>query len=127
MTGRAALRVGAGRIRLAAARASALALGLAVPEAGIVRLAAGRDGRLLRSAARALAQAAADCDAMVIGPGLTDPGVARPLSRGALQANMTAGAVIDAAALPRAAEAAEFAHLAGGRAVLTPTPAKWPG
>jgi ADP-dependent NAD(P)H-hydrate dehydratase len=120
LTGRAALRVGAGRIRLAAARASALALGLAVPEAGIVRLAAGWDEHLLRSAARALARAAADCDALVIGPGLTDPGVARRLSRDSLQANVTAGAVIDAAALPRAAEAVGFARLAGGRVVLTP-------
>lgn len=120
LTGRAALRAGAGRIRLAAGRASALGLGLAVPEAGIVRLAAARDGSFLRSAARTLALAAANCDGLAIGPGFTDEGVARALSDAALRANPTAGAVIDAAALPQANEAEAFACLAGGRVVLTP-------
>lgn len=119
LTGRAALRVGAGRIRLAVGRVGAVALGLAVPEARIIRVAATRDGDFLGSAARALARAAADCDALVIGPGLTDARVAGTLARAVLDAN-AAGAVIDAAALPEAARAEAFARLAGGRAVLTP-------
>lgn len=120
LTGRAALRVGAGRIRLAAGRAGGITLGLAVPEARIVSVAATRDGELLASAARALARSAADCDALVIGPGLTNARVARILTRAVLESNATAGAVVDAAALPEARGAEVFARLAGGRVVLTP-------
>ena len=119
LTGRAALRVGAGRIRLAVGRAGAVALGLSVPEAGIIRVVSTHDGDFLASAAWTLARAAADCDASVIGPGMSDARVAGILTRALLQAT-AAGAVVDAAALPAVRSAEAFARLGRGRTVLTP-------
>jgi hydroxyethylthiazole kinase-like uncharacterized protein yjeF len=119
LTGRAALRVGAGRARLAVGGATASALGLAVPEARVVRVPTTNEGDFRGSAARPLAIVAGTSDAMVVGPGLTEAGVATRLARALLRAHCTAGVVVDAAALPDGGDAS-FARLAAGRAVLTP-------
>lgn len=71
LAGVSALRVGAGRLTLIVPRAVAVPLALAVPEAGAFELA---DDGTLSSAARGELEAA---DAVLIGPGLADPDIAR--------------------------------------------------
>lgn len=119
LTGRAGLRVGAGRLQLAAARASAIALGLAVPEAAVFWVRTSSDGELGTGAVRDLGSVAAEADAIVVGPGLLRPKAAAAMAEDLLRANMAKGVVVDAAALPGLA-AGTFGALARGRVVLTP-------
>jgi ADP-dependent NAD(P)H-hydrate dehydratase len=119
LTGRAALRVGAGRVRLAAGGPASAALGLAIPEARIVTVPTTEAGDFRGRAARSLSAVAETSDAIVVGPGLIETRIAGRLTRALLGAHRTAGVVVDAAALPRG-EDGPFARLAAGRAVLTP-------
>jgi len=76
LSGRAALRVGAGRLTLALPTGVAVAVAVAVPEAGVVALDETGDGEILGSR-DALARAADDlgaADAILVGPGLADAG-----------------------------------------------------
>lgn len=70
LTGEAALRVGAGKLQLATIAPAALPLGLLVPEAGVIALPE-RDGEIAGDSAL-LAEAAGACDALVVGPGISD-------------------------------------------------------
>lgn len=120
LTGRAALRVGAGRLRLAATREAAIALGMAVPEAGILRVPATATGEFAGAAAGILATAARACSAVVLGPGMTSTRATAKMALAVLSANLDLGLIADAAALPTQEDASAFAVLAGGRVVLTP-------
>ncbi len=108
LTGEAALRVGAGKLQLAAPASATAALSLVVPEARVIA----RPGRLpWTRSTRGLVEAVERCDAVVIGPGMlqNDEALARELAaatRGPL--------VLDAAALS-AASAVQTPHV-----VLTP-------
>lgn len=68
----AALRAGAGKLKIATARSVASLVGALVPEALVLGLAETRKGGLAPSAARELAKAAQDSQAVLIGPGLVD-------------------------------------------------------
>jgi ADP-dependent NAD(P)H-hydrate dehydratase len=72
LAGVASLRAGAGKLQLATVQPSALALGLAVPEALVIGLPASRGGEIVGAASAALLrEAASSVDAIVIGPGMT--------------------------------------------------------
>ncbi|MFC7376937.1 NAD(P)H-hydrate dehydratase [Brevundimonas sp. GCM10030266] len=120
LTGEAALRVGAGRVTLAAPRSLGTALGQALPEARIVLAASTPDGELAGRAGRALAAFARDADALVIGPGLLAADDAVRLSLALMETQSEVGVVIDAAALPDEGTAERFSALARDRAILTP-------
>lgn len=120
LTGVAALRVGAGKLKLASPPAHALALGLAVPEALILAARASIRQEFLGGAVRDLKPEAAASDGVIIGPGMLDVAAARALTLGLLRAEGQTGFVVDAAALPDVAGAKAFARLARGRVVLTP-------
>jgi len=106
---------------LAVGRRDAARVGLAIPETGLVRVAARRDGAFKRKAADELIAALERIDAAVIGPGTSDPERDGRLA-GALVANLPAGttAVIDAAALTGLDLDAPGLRSARGRLVLTP-------
>src|SRR4051812_44881973 len=70
LAGEAALRAGAGKLRLATVSQAATALGVAVPEAGVLSLPTDDDGRLAGSAASTLRDEAGQVDAVLLGPGL---------------------------------------------------------
>lgn len=74
LAGLAALRVGAGRPRVATAPRLQVPLGVALPEAGTLGLAAGEDGELDARCADQLVQAANAGDTVVPGPGLAISG-----------------------------------------------------
>lgn len=112
LAGVSALRVGAGKLQVRTDSACAAVVAATLPEARVLVAAPNSAGPLLRSAAAA--------SSLVLGPGMeTGPG-ARRLARRLLGHALLCPAVVDAGALPIDAEAARFAGIARGRAVLTP-------
>lgn len=70
----ASLRAGAAKLQIGTASSVAPFLGVGVPEALVVSLPETRRGAIHRRAAPELADMAARADAVVIGPGMVDPG-----------------------------------------------------
>jgi hydroxyethylthiazole kinase-like uncharacterized protein yjeF len=120
LVGLASLRAGAGKLKLATTTASAVALGVAVPEAAILTVTADGGGEISSRAAARLAETAAASNALVIGPGMMNSRAARILAARLLAAAEDTPFVVDAAALPETDGADVFARAAAGRAVLTP-------
>ena len=73
LTAEAALRVGAGKLTVAAPTTTATALAVAVPEAMVVPLECGSNGHPLADAADVVVRLSFDADALVVGPGYDDP------------------------------------------------------
>src|SRR4051794_35417258 len=65
----AAMRAGAGKLRIATVADAALPLGVAMPEAMVFGLAQAADGGFAPSSANSIAKLAAEVDAVVAGPG----------------------------------------------------------
>jgi hydroxyethylthiazole kinase-like uncharacterized protein yjeF len=112
LAGTAALRAGAGRLQLAVAEESAVALSVAVPEARVVGFPPGDTPDEVLSLA-------ADADVIALGPGLDDIGQTTDLMRAVLGAAPADTAVVlDAYALGALSKDPEL--LRQRRAVLTP-------
>src|SRR3954463_14163717 len=79
LAGRAALRAGAGRLRLAVAESVAAAVAVAVPEAAVVALAEDGAGHVAGGRLAGQAEALGGADAVLVGPGLDDLGQAERL------------------------------------------------
>lgn len=120
LTGRAALRVGAGKLQLAATPGLAIALGMAMPEAMIVVGSGASDHEFCAEAADSVAAAADEADAACVGPGMLDIEVARGMALVVLSRCGILPCVIDAGALPEPTGREAFAAVARGRVVLTP-------
>lgn len=73
LSGLAALRVGAGQLKLAVAAPAAAALAVATPEAAVAGLAADATGSVLPDDLPGLADWLESTDAVVLGPGLDNP------------------------------------------------------
>lgn len=71
LTGEAALRAGAGKLQMATVQATAFHLGVAVPEAAVIAVAADEEGEIHANAAPAILAAAKQADAFVVGPGMS--------------------------------------------------------
>ncbi|MBP3042587.1 NAD(P)H-hydrate dehydratase [Arthrobacter jiangjiafuii] len=121
LTGRAALRVGAGRLTLAVTESVAVAVAVAVPESGAVALPED-DGVISgKRAPQALGTDLETADVVVIGPGLDDADSTRQLLRGiAPLLNDIAAVVLDAYALGVLPGLPEVYGPWAGRLVLTP-------
>src|SRR5689334_21554757 len=98
LAGVAALRAGAGRLQLATVEAAAVALGVALPEAAVVGVAAGANGSVSPTAADDLAGLAQDAATVVLGPGLLGRDETRELLA-ALLPRLECSLVLDAVAL----------------------------
>jgi ADP-dependent NAD(P)H-hydrate dehydratase len=72
LTATAAMRAGAGKLRIATVEGIAVAIGIAMPEAMVVGLAEDEEGGFGRAAVRSLAEQAKEADAVIAGPGLAD-------------------------------------------------------
>lgn len=68
----AAMRAGAGKLRIAAVESAAIETGLAMPEAFVAAMPEDADGGFAVSAAPLLAEEAAKVDAVVAGPGMAE-------------------------------------------------------
>jgi ADP-dependent NAD(P)H-hydrate dehydratase len=72
LAGIAALRVGAGHLTLAVADRAAVALGVSVPESGVVPLPTNASGSVLGDDVEPIADQLGSADAVLVGPGLDD-------------------------------------------------------
>jgi ADP-dependent NAD(P)H-hydrate dehydratase len=97
----ATLRVGAGRLTIATARAVAPLVAVTIPEARVLGLPQNRRGELAPSGAGTLARAFAEYDAALVGPGIAADGIpaARALLRAALAGPRPRTLIVDAGAL----------------------------
>jgi ADP-dependent NAD(P)H-hydrate dehydratase len=120
LAGTAALRAGAGKLRLAAPRSIAAALGVALPEARVFALVETKSGAISPRAAAELAERAGDVDALLLGPGMIDPHSAVPLTLEVLERLGRTPVVLDAGCFPGLAARPDALHGLEGRAVLTP-------
>jgi ADP-dependent NAD(P)H-hydrate dehydratase len=120
LTGEAALRVGAGRVRLATLESSAATLGAAFPEAGIVALPED-DSDIAAAAGPLVAEQAAEHHAVVLGPGMANKDAAARLIRALAEAPAKGThLVLDAAAVACAGPLCDLLECYAGRLVLTP-------
>jgi hydroxyethylthiazole kinase-like uncharacterized protein yjeF len=70
LTATAAMRAGAGKLRIATGASIATAIAVAMPEAMVVALSEDGDGALAFAAAGQIAEQAAEVDAVIAGPGV---------------------------------------------------------
>jgi hydroxyethylthiazole kinase-like uncharacterized protein yjeF len=110
----AALRSGAGKLQVATVASCAPALAVALPEGMVVALAESRDGGIAASAASQLTELANAADAVLLGPGMTDPDATAELLS-ALLPRLETPAVLDALAITALHETS-----VGAATILTP-------
>jgi hydroxyethylthiazole kinase-like uncharacterized protein yjeF len=120
LSGVAALRAGAGRVRIGTARSAAVAVATAFPESAVFGLPENRRGELSRSSAGHLKSALAGCKALLVGPGMRAHEAVAPLLRQVLRAHDGCALVLDAAALRTLEGKGPFAHAALTGVVATP-------
>jgi hydroxyethylthiazole kinase-like uncharacterized protein yjeF len=117
----AALRVGAGKVRMAIIEPLAIPLGLAVPEAGVVALPENARGEIDLAAAGTIATQMETCEAAVLGVATSGrEGVDRLVRACIAVPRDGLSLVLDAAFVACAGSLAPMIAAHGGRAVLTP-------
>lgn len=120
LAGTAALRAGAGKLRIATVGSVAAQVGCAVPEARVYALTESREGGIDATAAERLAGLAAEADAVCVGPGMIDRDSTTALLRELLPRLKGAPLVLDADALDCLSENRRLLHALVGGAVVTP-------
>lgn len=119
----ASLRAGAGKLQVATGQDTAPGLALRLPEALVLGLPETETGDLSPDAAKTLAQAAKQADALLLGPGMMDTDAAMALVTEVLAGLDRASPpylALDAGALCGEATLAKALRPHAGRAVLTP-------
>jgi ADP-dependent NAD(P)H-hydrate dehydratase len=121
LSAEAALRAGAGKLTIATTSPTAATLAVAVPEALVEPLPCGAGGSLSPGAADALVKLARDADALVVGPGFTDPEATVELLAGVLP-RLDGAVVLDATASAYLGQHPSALRRHNGGAVLTVNP-----
>ena len=85
LTATAAMRAGAGKLRIATVESAEIQVGLAMPEAMVIGVAEAADGGFTEAAAKMLAEQLADVNAVVAGPGMKGNDSCRVLARTLLE------------------------------------------
>jgi ADP-dependent NAD(P)H-hydrate dehydratase len=119
LAGVAALRAGAGRLRLATSADALAALGVAMPEASVTALSSSTGGVLGKSAGVRASKLSRDASVALVGPGMVDRKATARFLDAFLKPSRTTPLVIDA----RAAAGLDHRHrplVAAAPAVLTP-------
>jgi ADP-dependent NAD(P)H-hydrate dehydratase len=120
LAARAAMRVGAGKLQLAACESVAPAIAVATPEARVVRLAETPDGGMSGAEAGLIVDLARRAAAVVVGPGLQDEEAIGVIVAALLDDVDGPPLVIDAGALAHLDRRASTLRRRRGRVVLTP-------
>jgi ADP-dependent NAD(P)H-hydrate dehydratase len=121
LAGVAALRAGAGKLKIATVGSVAAVMGLAVPEAMVVGLPETPEGEIDGpGASDCLRKVAKGCDALLVGPGLMENGPTTALAVELLEALPSAAFILDAAAVCGLAPHAGDVRRHGERLVITP-------
>jgi hydroxyethylthiazole kinase-like uncharacterized protein yjeF len=97
LTATAAMRAGAGKLRMATVEGVALPTALAMPEAMVVGLPEARDGGFTRAAVREIGEQAGHVDVVVAGPGMAEAKTCPAVAEALLASS--ANVVLDAALL----------------------------
>jgi hydroxyethylthiazole kinase-like uncharacterized protein yjeF len=113
-----AMRVGAGKLRIATAESAAADIAIAMPEAYVVSLTEHRDGGLAGSAVKELAEQAKHSTAVVAGPGMEQTGMCGRIADALL--GSPAQLVLDAALLHSLKPLEDGVRDAGSRPILLP-------
>lgn len=120
LTGETALRVGAGKLKLATIASAAMTLGIGFREAAVMALPEA-EGEIAAAAAPMLAEAATRTDVLVLGPGMMEQHAAAALIRALATVDAPdATLVLDAAAVACAGSLDELLGHWRGRLVMTP-------
>jgi hydroxyethylthiazole kinase-like uncharacterized protein yjeF len=115
----AALRLGAGKVQIATTTTTAAQLAVALPEGYVDGLPESAGGDLLPSAASRILELASDADAVLMGPGMSDPLASSQLLAEVVP-HLRTTLVLDALATAYLTpDPGRVAHLTG-RALLTP-------
>ena len=120
LAGLAALRVGAGRLQVATVTSTAIALGVALPEAQVVGLQEGETGSIAPSCADEVVELAQKADALVVGPGLLGKDDVQALLEDVLPHVPDVALLVDAVALTVLASCPQLLRSRSGPVVLTP-------
>ncbi len=119
LTAEAALRAGAGKVRVGTVEPAALPLGMLLPEAGVVGLPSDADGEI--DASGGLPGVDLDrCDALVLGPAMSSAERASQLVAAVLDQTCSGHMLIDAAALMSLSPHAERLRALARPPLLTP-------
>lgn len=119
LAGIAALRVGAGKIQLAAPRSTATSLAVAFPESRVFSLPETGDGFLDRRAGSRTVEVSHNADSLLIGPGMLNEDAIRSFMDEAVRRVADRPLVIDALALS-ALRDGRYRFTEDTRVVLTP-------
>lgn len=121
LAGLAALRAGAGTVRLGVPRHISLALGVALPEALVFGLPTTRDGAIAPPAAALVAERAMQAAAVLVGPGMVGRSASPRLLEALLPELGDDGVlVLDALALDGAARARHAVRACRRQTIMTP-------
>lgn len=121
LAGVAALRAGAGKLKIATVETAASGMGLAVPEAMVIGLPETPEGGVdAERAAERLLKVTKGCDALSVGSGMVEDGPVTALAVRLLEALPDASFILDAAAVCGLASHAGDVRRHGGRVVITP-------
>jgi hydroxyethylthiazole kinase-like uncharacterized protein yjeF len=120
LAGTAALRAGAGKLRIATCASVAPAIGVAVPEALAQRLPETDTGNIDPAAAAQVARSSEASQTLLIGPGLVDEAATIGLTEAVLDRLHSPSVVLDAGSLAALARNPRLLCRLEGQAVITP-------
>lgn len=120
LSAEAAMRVGAGKLQIAVCRDVAVPLGLLVPEAMVIGLQQTEAGGISRASADEVAKRAGHCDAVLLGPGMSEDADASAVVVAVLREAGTTSLVLDAGALCVLSADPDLAKKLQTPAVITP-------
>ncbi len=121
LAGVAALRAGAGKVRIATVESVSAQVAAAFPEARVYALPESKAGGLASSSARRLAELAREADSVCVGPGMIDRAATTKLLEKLLPNIHPAALLVDADALASlSGERRRLLHSLKGKAVITP-------
>jgi len=117
----AAMRIGAGKVKVATIEQAALPLGVACPEVAIMGLPSTREGEIASRAFETLGPSIERSDAVLVGPAMSDGADTRDLVRALLlAAGPDTAVLLDAGAVSSARSSCEAIRAAASSIVLTP-------
>jgi hydroxyethylthiazole kinase-like uncharacterized protein yjeF len=120
LAGAAALRAGAGRLQIATSRSVAPTVAVAMPEACVWPLQESREGEPKPRSHRTIRVQIEGCNALLVGPGMRDMGLARSLLDECVHDESRATFVIDGGALAALADMPDCLHDHAAGVILTP-------
>lgn len=120
LAGLGSLRAGAGILQIATCRSHVAQLGVAMPEAMVIGCNETKAGGIDPASAERLIELGADCDAVLIGPGMTDPVAVAELTQAMLKHLKRPALVLDALAFSTLRANAVPQRGRTGRMIVTP-------